>query len=122
MPPWACQTGPGVASKWIVAALRRDRWIEEEAPSAAWIGAGARPGRPVAAEIKACPLREEAVAAAVGAEVAAVVVAVGAEEAAAVVVAAVGAEVVAAAADEGNLPGTTHPLSKGGKSHGAIHQ
>jgi len=29
-------------------------------------------------------------------------------------------EVVAAAA--GNLPGTTHPLSKGGKSHGAIHQ
>ena len=29
-------------------------------------------------------------------------------------------EVVAAAA--GNQPETTHPLSKGGKSHGAIHQ
>ena len=29
-------------------------------------------------------------------------------------------EVVVAAA--GNLPETTHPLSKGGKSHGAIHQ
>ena len=29
-------------------------------------------------------------------------------------------EVVAAAA--GNRPGTTHPLSKGGKSHVAIHQ
>jgi hypothetical protein len=39
------------------------------------------------------------------------------------VVAAAGAEVAAAvAAAEGNLPGTTHPLSKGGKSHGAIHQ
>jgi hypothetical protein len=35
-------------------------------------------------------------------------------------VAAVAVEVVAAAA--GNLPETTHPLSKGGKSHGAIHQ
>jgi len=45
---------------------------------------------------------------------------VGAEVAAAVV--AVGAEVVAVVAAEGNLPGTTHPLSKGGKSHGAIHQ
>ena len=31
----------------------------------------------------------------------------------------VAVEVAAAA---GNLPGTTHPLSKGGKSHGAIHQ
>ena len=29
---------------------------------------------------------------------------------------------VAVAAAAGNLPGTTHPLSKGGKSHGAIHQ
>jgi hypothetical protein len=47
----------------------------------------------------------------------AAVVAVGAVEAAAE---AVGAE--AAAAAEGNLPGTTHPLSKGGKSHVAIHQ
>ena len=63
MPPWARQTGPAVASKWIVAVLRQDRWIEEEAPSAAWIGAGARPGKPVAAGIKACPLREDAVAA-----------------------------------------------------------
>jgi len=57
-------------------------------------------------------------------------------EAAAVAVAAVGAEVVVeaaevaaeavevvvAAAAAGNRPGTTHPLSKGGKSHGAIHQ
>jgi hypothetical protein len=40
-------------------------------------------------------------------------------EAEAVEVAAVAAEVAAAA---GNIPGTTHPLSKGGKSHGAIHQ
>jgi len=40
----------------------------------------------------------------------------------AAVVVVVGAEVAAVAADEGNLPGTTHPLSKGGKSHGAIHQ
>jgi hypothetical protein len=46
--------------------------------------------------------------------VAAVVAVVGAEEAVEAV------EVVAAAA--GNPPGTTHPLSKGGKSHGAIHQ
>jgi hypothetical protein len=38
-----------------------------------------------------------------------------AEEAAVAVEAAV-------AAAAGNLPGTTHPLSKGGKSHGAIHQ
>jgi len=30
-------------------------------------------------------------------------------------------EEVAEAAAVGNLPGTTHPLSKGGKSHGAIH-
>jgi hypothetical protein len=29
---------------------------------------------------------------------------------------------VAVAAAAGNLPETTHPLSKGGKSHGAIHQ
>jgi len=38
--------------------------------------------------------------------------------------AAVAAEVVeaAVAAAAGNLPGTTYPLSKGGKSHGAIHQ
>ena len=28
---------------------------------------------------------------------------------------------VAVAAAAGNRPGTTHPLSKGGKSHGAIH-
>jgi hypothetical protein len=55
--------------------------------------------------------------AAVGAEV---VVAVGAEVVA--VEAAAGAEVAAVVAAEGNLPGTTHPLSKGGKSHGAIHQ
>jgi hypothetical protein len=55
--------------------------------------------------------------AAVGAEVAA---AVGAEVVA--VEAAAGAEVAAVVAAEGNLPGTTHPLSKGGKSHGAIHQ
>ncbi len=39
-------------------------------------------------------------------------------EAAEVVAEAV--EVVAAAA--GNLPGTTHPLSKGGKSYGGTHQ
>jgi hypothetical protein len=117
MPPWARQTGPGVASKWIVVVLRRVRRTEE-APSAAWTGAGARPGKPVAEEIKACPLRVAAVVAeAAGAEVAAVV-AVGAVEAAAE---AVGAEVVAAEAAAGNLPGTTHPLSKGGKSHGAIH-
>jgi hypothetical protein len=58
--------------------------------------------------------------AAVGAEVAAAVVAVGAEVVA--VEAAAGAEVAAVVAAEGNLPGTTHPLSKGGKSHGAIHQ
>jgi hypothetical protein len=40
------------------------------------------------------------------------------------VVAAVVAEVVAVEVAEaaGNLPGTTHPLMKGGKSHGAIHQ
>ena len=38
--------------------------------------------------------------------------------------AAVAAEVdeAAVAAAAGNLPGTTYPLSKGGKSHGAIHQ
>ena len=41
------------------------------------------------------------------------------EVGAAVAVAAVEAAVEAAA---GNLPGTTYPLSKGGKSHGAIHQ
>jgi hypothetical protein len=98
-----------VASKWIVAVLRPVRWTEE-APSAARIGAGARPGIPVTAEIKACPLHEEAVAAE-----AAEVAVVGAEEAAVAVEAA-----VAAAAD--NLPETTHPLSKGGKSHVAIHQ
>jgi hypothetical protein len=62
MPPGARQTGPAVASKWIVAVLRRVRWTEE-APSAAWIGAGVRPGKPVTAEIKACHLREAAVAA-----------------------------------------------------------
>jgi len=28
---------------------------------------------------------------------------------------------VAVAAAAGNRPGTTHPLSKGGRSHGAIH-
>ena len=55
-PPRARQTGPAVASKWIVAVLRPVRWTEE-APSAAWIGAGVRPGIPVAEEIKACPLR-----------------------------------------------------------------
>ena len=59
--PRARRTGPAVASKWIVAVLRPVRWIEE-APSAARIGAGARPGIPVTAEIKACPLREAAVA------------------------------------------------------------
>jgi hypothetical protein len=111
MPPWARQTGPGVASKWIVVVLRRVRRTEE-APSAAWTGAGARPGKPVAEEIKACPLRVAAVVAeAAGAEVAEAVVAAGAEAAAE----------AAVAAAAGNLPGTTHPLSKGGKSHGAIH-
>ncbi len=60
MPPWARQPGPAAASKWIVEALRRVRWTEE-APSAAWIGVGARPGKPVAAGIKACPLRVAAV-------------------------------------------------------------
>jgi len=45
-----------VASKWIVAVRRPVRWTEE-APSVAWIGAEARPGIPVAAEIKAWPLR-----------------------------------------------------------------
>lgn len=59
----------------------------------------------------ACPLREAAVAAAAAA--AAVVAVVGAGEAA--------EEVEAVAAAAGNLPGTTHPLSKGGRSHGAIH-
>jgi hypothetical protein len=47
---------------------------------------------------------------------------VGAAVAAEVVEAEVAAEVVEVAAAAGNLPGTTHPLSKGGKSHGAIHQ
>ena len=60
MPPWERQTGPEVASKWIAAVLRPVRWTEE-APSAAWIGAGVRPGIPVAEEIKACPLRGAAV-------------------------------------------------------------
>ena len=122
IPPWARQTGPAVASKWIVAVLRPVRWTEA-APSAVWIGAGARPGKPVTAGIKACPLRaaavvvaEEAVGAAGAvAEAAAVVAEV------AVAVAVAGAEVAVVAA-VGNLPGTTHPLSKGGKSHGAIHQ
>ena len=46
--------------------------------------------------------------------------AVGAEVVAeAAEVAAVAVEVAAAA---GNLPGTTHPLEKGGKSHGATHK
>lgn len=53
------QTGPEVASKWIVAVARSVRRTEE-APSAAWIGAGARPGIPVTAGIKACHLPEEA--------------------------------------------------------------
>ena len=57
--PRARETGPEVASKWIVVVVRPVRWIEE-APSAAWIGAGARPGKPVTAGIKACPLREAA--------------------------------------------------------------
>jgi hypothetical protein len=58
--------------------------------------------------------------------VAAEVEAVGAAAAVAAVeevgaeVAAEAVEAVAAAA--GNLPGTTHPLKKGGKSHGAIYQ
>jgi hypothetical protein len=51
--------------------------------------------------------------------VAAAVEVVGAAEAEA----AVGAEVEAEAeAAVGNLSGTTHPLKKGGKSHGATHQ
>ena len=37
-------------------------------------------------------------------------------------VAAAAVAEVAVAAAVGNLPGTTHPLSKGGKSHGAMHQ
>ena len=117
MPRWARQTGPEVASKWIAAVLRPVRWTEG-ARSAVWIGAGVRPGKPVTEEIKACPLRAAAAvveaARAAGAEVA-VAAAVGA------VAAAVVAEVAVAAA-VGNLPGTTHPLSKGGKSHGVIHQ
>jgi len=60
--PRALRTDPAVASKWIVVVVRRVRWIEE-APSAAWIGAGVRPGIPVTAGIKACPLREAAEAA-----------------------------------------------------------
>ena len=32
------------------------------------------------------------------------------------------AEVAEVEAAAGNLPGTTHPLFKGGKSHGAIYQ
>ena len=60
--PRALRTDPAVASKWIVVVVRPVRWIEE-APSAAWIGAGVRPGIPVTAGIKACPLREAAVAA-----------------------------------------------------------
>ena len=54
--PRARETGHVVASKWIVAVRRPVRWTEE-APSVAWIGAEARPGIPVAAEIKAWPLR-----------------------------------------------------------------
>ena len=57
--PRALRTDPAVASKWIVVVVRPVRWIEE-APSAAWIGAGARRGIPVTAEIRACPLREAA--------------------------------------------------------------
>ena len=62
MPPWARQTVPGAASKWIVVVLRPVRWTEE-VPSAAWIGAEARPDKPVTEEIKACPLPAAAVAA-----------------------------------------------------------
>jgi len=50
--PRTGQTGPAVASKWIVEVLRPVRRTEE-APSAARIGAGARPGKPVTAGIKA---------------------------------------------------------------------
>jgi hypothetical protein len=57
--PRARETDPAAASKWIVAVLRPGRWTEE-APSAARIGAGARPGIPVTVEIKACPLRAAA--------------------------------------------------------------
>jgi hypothetical protein len=60
MPPWARETGPEAASKWIVAVLRQVRWTEE-APSAVMIE-GARQEISAAAGIKACPLREEAVA------------------------------------------------------------
>ena len=59
--PRALRTDPAVASKWIVAVLQPVRWTEEEAPSAAWTGVGARPGITAAAEIKACPLRVAAV-------------------------------------------------------------
>jgi len=46
---------------------------------------------------------------------------VGAEVAVAAVAAEAAVEVAGVVAAAGNLPGTTHPLSKGGKSHGAIH-
>jgi len=49
----------GIQGRLTAAVLRPVRWIEE-APSAAWIGAGARRGIPVTAEIRACPLREAA--------------------------------------------------------------
>jgi hypothetical protein len=49
-------------------------------------------------------------------------VAVGAEVAVVVEAAEVAAEAVeVAVAAAGNRPGTTHPLAKGGKSHGVIH-
>ena len=84
----------------------------------------ARRGISAAAEIKACPLREAAVGVVVvlaaGAAEEAAVAGAAAVAAAEVVVEAVEEEVAAVAA-VGNLPGTTHPLSKGGKSHGAKH-
>jgi len=55
--PRTRQTGPAVASKWIVGVVRPVRRTEV-APSAARIGAGARPGKPVTAGIKAWPLPE----------------------------------------------------------------
>jgi len=45
-----------------------------------------------------------------------------AEVAGAEVAEVAGAEVAEVEAAAGNLPGTTHPLFKGGKSHGAIYQ
>jgi hypothetical protein len=87
---------------------------ETAAPSEVVIE-GARQGISAAAGTAACPLREAAVG--VEAASAAGVEAVAAAEVEAVEVVVAEAEVAAAA---GSRPLTTHPLSKGGKNHGAV--